>query len=244
MSTFEEAVRDWTRPINGQYPRPWMSTMKDPTKATTFIVGRNQATPFPVELVGSQETFLDAIFNRNGQGHAALYERLRAHMGKGPSPTRSNIERLRALLEHHGVRGVLETNVICYSSPMSADLQNAGDRGGKEAGMRVFTALLRAIQPRVIIAHGTATRVDLEKILGTSLPKPAHGPQDEVAAKEISLPGGSERRTLVFVIPALAPPGWNRWSSWAPAYLEKLARRAAEHSREIDIARNIGPASR
>jgi len=97
--------------------------------------------------------------------------------------------------------------------------------------MRIFTALLRAIQPRVIIAHGTATRVDLEKIVGTSLPKPPHGPQDEVATKEVALPGGtSERRTLVFVIPALAPPGWNKWSSWAPSYLEKLARRAAEHT--------------
>jgi hypothetical protein len=231
--TFEEVVREWTRPINGQYPRPWMSKMKDPTKATTFIVGRNQATPFPVELVGSQETFLDAIFNRNGQGHVALYERVRARMGKGPSPTRSNVERLTALLEGHGVRGVLETNVICYSSPMSADLRNAGDRGGKEAGMRIFTALLRAIQPRVIIAHGTATRVDLEKIVGTSLPKPPHGFQDEVATKEVALPGGaSERRTLVFVIPALAPPGWNKWSSWAPSYLEKLARRAAKHTPE------------
>ena len=72
---------------------------------------------------------------------------------------------------------------FCYSSPMSIDLRNAGDRGGKEAGMRIFTALLRAIQPRVIIAHGTATRVDLEKIVGTSLPKPPHGPQDEVATK-------------------------------------------------------------
>ena len=233
MSTFEEAVREWTRPINGQYPRPWMSTMKDPTKATTFIVGRNQATPFPVELVGSQETFLDAIFNRNGQGHAALYERVRARMGKGPSPTRSNVERLTALLERHGVRGVLETNVICYSSPMSADLQNADSSGGKEAGMRVFTALLHAIRPRVIIAHGTATRFDLEKIVGTSLPKPPQGPLDEVALTEVALPGGaSERRTLVFVIPALAPPGWNKWSSWAPSYLEKLARRAAKHTPE------------
>ena len=205
--------------------------MKDPTKATTFIVGRNQATPFPVELVGSQDTFLDAIFNRNGQGHAALYERLRARMGKGSSPTQSNIERLASLLKRHGVRGVLETNVICYSSPMSADLQDANDRGGKEAGMRVFSALLRAIQPRLIIAHGTATRVDLEKIVGTPLPKPPHGPQDKVAAKEVALPGGSsERRTLVFVIPALAPPGWHKWSSWAPSYLEKLARRAAKHT--------------
>jgi hypothetical protein len=236
VSAFEEAVREWTRPINGQYARPWMSTMKDPTKATTFIVGRNQATPFPVELVGSQEMFLDAIFNRNGQGHAALYERIRARMGNAPSPARTNIERLTALLGRHGVRGILETNVICYSSPMSADLQNANDRGGKEAGMRVFTALLRAIRPRVIIAHGTATRVDLEKIVGTSLPKPPQGRLDEVVTTEVALPGDTpELRTLVFVIPALAPPGWKKWSSWAPSYLEKVAKRTAEHTtREVD----------
>lgn len=188
-----------------------MSTTKGPTKATTFIVGRNQATPFPVELVGSQERFLDAIFNRNGQDHAALYARVRARLGNGPSPTQNNIERLTALLERHGVRGALETNVICYSSPMSSDLQNADDRRGKEAGMRVFAALLRAIRPRVIIAHGTATRVDLGKIVGTSLPKPPRGPLDEVATDEVALPGAaSEPRTLVFVIPALAPPGWNK----------------------------------
>ena len=228
MASLEDSAREWTRPINGQYPRPWMSTMTDPSKATAFIVGRNQATPFPVELVGNQETLLDAIFNRNGQTHAALYERMRASMGKGPSPTRSNIERLRALLEHYGVQGVLETNVICYASPMSADLYSAGHKGGKEAGTRIFTALLYAIQPRVIVAHGAATRADLEKIVGTSLPEPPTGPEDEVATKEVALPGGtSDWKTLVFVIPALAPPGWNRWCSWAPSHLEKLARRAA-----------------
>jgi hypothetical protein len=205
--------------------------MTDPTGATAFIVGHNQATPFPVELVGSHETFLDAIFNRKGQSHAALYERVRASMGKGPSPTRGNIERLTALLEDHGVRGVLETNVICFCTPMSADLQSAAHGGGKKAEMRVFTALLLAIQPRVIVAHGTATRVDLEKIVGTTLPRPAKGPQDEVATKEVALRGGaSEGRTLVFVVPALAPPGWYRWSSWAPPHLEALARRAAEYT--------------
>jgi hypothetical protein len=137
MTEFEDKVREWTKPLNGQYPRPWMSDLTDPTTATTFIVGRNQATPFPVELVGTQEQFLDALFNRNGQTHSALYQNVRAQMGKGSSPIRGNIERLTAVLREHGVTGVLETNVICYSTPMSADLANAAHRGGKETGTRI-----------------------------------------------------------------------------------------------------------
>ena len=232
VPSFEEVVRSWTRPVNGQYPRPWMSKMTDPTRATGFIVGRNQATPFPVGLLPNHEAFVDALFNRNGQSHAELYERARAAMGKGPSPTRGNIERLTALLERGGVEGVLETNVICYSTSMSSDLRDAAHAGGKEAGKGIFRALLRAIQPRIIIAHGAATRTDLEKILGVTLPAVPEGPDAGVKGKEVTLPGSDPpKRALVLVIPALAPPGWNKWSSWAPMWLERLAERAAEYVR-------------
>ena len=42
---FEEAIRRLTEPINGQYPRPWMTEMKRPWEADVFIVGKNQRTP-------------------------------------------------------------------------------------------------------------------------------------------------------------------------------------------------------
>jgi hypothetical protein len=131
---FEALVRRWNQTLNGQYPRPWMSDLQDPTLASVFIVGPNQATPFPVELVGSQDKFLDALFNPRGRSHAALYESVRAGAGKGASPTRRNIVAMSATLRRHGVSGILETNVICYSTPKSADLANAfapgrGSRG-------------------------------------------------------------------------------------------------------------------
>jgi hypothetical protein len=228
MKQFEDKVREWTKPVNGQYPRPWMSDLTDPTTATTFIVGRNQATPFPVEFVGTHEQFLDALFNRNGQTHAALYQRVRARMGKGSSPTRGNIERLTAVLRAHGVTGVLETNVICYSTPMSADLANAAHRGGKETGTQIFSSLLRTIKPRVVITHGEGARSDLERILGTSLPAAPQSPEEELSEKEVTpFSWGTDTAVLVVVIPALAPPAWNRWSRWASGHFEAVARRTA-----------------
>ncbi len=227
MPDLEDMVRSWTRPLNGQYPRPWMSRLTDPTMASAFIVGRNQATPFPVSLVPSHEAFIDALFNRNGQTHAALYGRVRAASGKGPSPTRGNVERLTALLEDRGVAGVLETNVICYSTAMSSDLGSASHAGGKEAGKQVFRGLLAAIKPRILIAHGAATRSDLEKMLATTLPPPAGTSAEGVKGKELTLSG---HHMLVLVVPALAPPGWNKWSSWAPIHLERVADRAAQYA--------------
>ncbi len=192
--------------------------------AQAFIIGRNQATPFPVGQLASHNVYIDALFNRNGQTHAALYSRIRARLGKTASPTRGNIARLTALLERHGVRGVLETNVICYSSPMSADLALETHLGGKEAGTRIFRELLLAVQPLVMIVHGEGTRADLGRLLVRALPPPPSGPQDELARAPVILSGtSSSRSSVVFVIPTLAAPGWNRWSRWAPAYLDRLA---------------------
>ncbi|HEV8176294.1 MAG TPA: hypothetical protein VGP44_01265 [Gemmatimonadales bacterium] len=205
-----------------------MSRTTDPASAQAFIVGRNQATPFPVGQLASHDAYIDALFNRYGQSHSARYARIRASAGKAGSPTRANTERLTTLLERHGVSGVLETNVICYSSPMSADLSMESHRGGKEAGTRIFRELLSAVQPRILIVHGEGTRADVGKILSQALPPPPTGPEDELARSAVTLGGASGTRpSAVFVIPSLAPPGWNRWSRWAPAYLERLAIAAA-----------------
>ena len=35
----EAAMRKLTLPINGQYPRPWMTFSKDPASSKVFVVG-------------------------------------------------------------------------------------------------------------------------------------------------------------------------------------------------------------
>jgi hypothetical protein len=64
-------------------------------------------------------------------------------------------------------------------------------------------------------------------MLATTLPAAPDTPTQGVKAKEVTLSG---HRVLVLVIPALAPPGWDKWSSWAPTHLESVAQRAAEYA--------------
>ena len=40
---FETKIRELTKPINGQLPRPWMTELEDPAQADVFIVGMNPA---------------------------------------------------------------------------------------------------------------------------------------------------------------------------------------------------------
>src|SRR5687768_15226511 len=108
-----------------------MTDLPDPRQAVVFIVGKNQRNGYPVEQVGSHERLIDALFNRNGESCRGLYNEMTA--GR-PSPTRVNIDRLAAQLRRRGVQGVLETNVVCYSTPMSADLAEARHAGGRHRG--------------------------------------------------------------------------------------------------------------
>jgi hypothetical protein len=112
MNTLEAKIRRLTQPVNGQFPRPWMTDMVNPEEARVFIVGQNQATGFPPALVGGHKVYIDALFNRNGRSCRQLYDAIRGP--EGPSPTRKNIDALREALAHVGVHDVLETNVICY----------------------------------------------------------------------------------------------------------------------------------
>jgi hypothetical protein len=124
MSEFELKISAAIRTFNGQLPCPWMTNLADPLSAQDFIVGRNQARTYDASTL-THERHVDALFNRNGQSCRALYDELAA-----PSPTRQNIDLLRGLLEKAGVDRVLETNVICYSSPMSADLCSLNTQAG------------------------------------------------------------------------------------------------------------------
>jgi hypothetical protein len=95
MNTLEASIRRLTQPVNGQFPRPWMTDMAHPEKARVFIVGRNQAKVFPAAaLVGGHEAYIDALFNRSGKSCRKLYEEMSGR--EGPSPTRENIYALRA----------------------------------------------------------------------------------------------------------------------------------------------------
>jgi len=191
-----------------------------------FTVGRNQRNGFGVEAVGSHEDYLDALFNRNGSSCRGLYDRLTAK----PSPTRLNTDRLVSKLDQVGITEVLETNVICYSTPMSSDLRSREHLGGKERGTELFRTLLEIIKPKVLIAHGAGTAKDLGRLLVASLPSVP------------SVPDKTARATVgdmaIWVIPSLAPPKWNSWMRWADEHLDLVCREVAEH---LELAgRNAG----
>lgn len=191
VGLFEETF-EYTRPIDGQYPRPWMTNLQDPTTANCFVVGMNQARGFRVEDVGSHRRHVDALFNREGESCRGLYDSL-----VPMSPTRRNIDRLARRLRDGGAR-VLETNVICVSTPMSADL-TAGQR---HRGAEIFCWLLDRIRPGLLIVHGDGARRELQKlgysgrvIAMPSLAPPAYNKWhrnseailDEIAARALSI---------------------------------------------------------
>lgn len=212
---FEATIARLTQPINGQYPRPWMSDLTDPLTASLFVLGKNQARGYPVDCL-SHHRHLDALFNRNGESCRGLYNEI---TGNTPSPTRKNTDLFRSMLTANGITQVLETNVVCYSTPMSNDLRMPRHAGGSMRGTEIFEALLHWIKPKVLIAHGAGTQEMLSAALGVALPRPPTCPADP----QPTAVGG----VTVFVVPSLAPPKWNHWSAWAPEYLAKVATASA-----------------
>ena len=137
------------------------------------------------------------------------------------SPTRKNTDRLVALLEAQGVGKILETNVICYSTPMSADLRLPGHASGSKRGEEIFRYLLDAIKPKVLVVHGAGSRKKLASILDADLGSEPLSAEDtrlhEVAGY------------LLAVIPSLAPPAFNKWSRWSQEHFSLLAREIAAY---------------
>lgn len=211
----ESAIFEATQPINGQLPRPWMTELRDPLKATVFIVGRNQRHGYEATRI-SHQRHIDALFNRNGESCRKVYEEI---TGGTASPTRNNTDNFRAMLKAQGVTDVLETNVICYSTPMSADLSLSEHAGGALHGSEIFRLLFELMKPRVLIAHGAGTRRDLAKLLEVTLPEAQTHPGSPVSE--------AMSAARVFVIPSLAPPQWNKWQSWAPEHLRAVAEEVA-----------------
>ena len=216
MNTFEEKIRDLTRPINGQLPRPWMTALTNPQEAGVFIVGRNQRKGYPARDI-SHKRHLDALFNRNGESCRGLYDSVTN--GK-PSPTRKNTDRLVCRLNRRNIHNVLETNVICYSTPMSADLRKSAHDGGARKGEEIFRFLLEEIAPAVLIVHGAGTVKQVSNILRV--------PQLKVPNSIDEICDVQTERHLVIPIPSLAPPEFNRWSSWSDGYLDNVADRVRD----------------
>lgn len=187
-----------------------MTDSTDPASSSVFIVGMNQKNPFPVDAVGPHEHYIDVLFNRGSESCRDLYDRLTVK----PSPTRRNTDDLVCRLAAVRVANVLETNVVCYSTPMSADLRREIHLDGAARGEELFKVLYEILKPKVLIAHGSGTAKKLGKLLGVDLPAPPMAQGEPVSQKC--------NGTVVFVIPSLAPPGYNRWSRWAPVHLDQV----------------------
>lgn len=211
---FESVISAATLPLNGQLPRPWMTNLTDPLTARVLIVGRNPARGYDAAML-DHARHLDALFNRNGQSCRGLYNEL---VGE-PSLTRRNIDLLRTMLTHVGVDRVMETNVICYSSPMSADLAQPAHAGGRETGTAIFRLFLEYMRPRVLIAHGAGTIRDVATIIGATLPSARSVPGAPITVEFSDM--------SLILLPSLAPPAWNRWHGWARPHLEAAAQMAA-----------------
>lgn len=212
--TFIKRITELTRPVNGQYPRPWMTSSSNPEASKVFIVGKNQRNGYSSKSL-SHQRHIDGLFNRNGETCRSIYDQMTD--GRA-SPTRKNTDRFVDLLASKGITDVLETNVICYSSPMSADLRLSQHAGGSARGQLLFKFLLASIKPRVLIVHGAGASKTLASFLGVEL------------ASEPRLGDPPSRTELdgmdVFVIPSLAPPAWNRWCPWAEEHLHAVAEEA------------------
>ncbi|NMV41936.1 hypothetical protein [Ralstonia insidiosa] len=223
----EAAIHELTQPVAGQYPRPWMTDLQDPMKAKVFIVGKNQAKEYLVARVGSHARHVDALYNRNGQSCRALYDEIADGQ---PSKTRPNIDDLTRRLTRAGVKGVLETNVICYSTPMSRDLHREEHAAGAVKGDLIFRTLLAHIRPAVLIVHGTGAAKQLGKCLRSELPRPPER-ADDIRSINVDHNGHT---TTVFVVPSLAFPEWSKWKSWADEHLDLVSKAVAKcHATEI-----------
>lgn len=204
---FKKKISDLTMPVNGQYPRPWMTTLNNPEDAKIFIIGLNQATEYP-ETALSHQRHMDALFNRNGENCRTLYAEIRSQAGKKSSPTRRNTDKLSRLLAEHGVHDILETDVICYSTRKYKDLENPEHQFGRQRGERIFKTLITEIQPPIIISHGVETTKALGRALGINLPAPNKTAEEPV----IFSVDNAAYMPIIFILPSLSPhPGivWN-----------------------------------
>jgi hypothetical protein len=160
VNDFWDFVYELTNPINGQYPRPWMTRSRQPERSKVWLVGVNQATAFPTTACTHQE-FVDSLFDPDASRR--LYLRIRPD--SSPSPTRVNIDGFVRRIAKHGIDDVLETNVVCYGTRRSAELRRPEHARGRERGEYIFNALLDRIRPRVLIVNGVGPIVNERSLI-------------------------------------------------------------------------------
>jgi hypothetical protein len=85
QETLEAGIWELTRPLNDQYPRPWMTDSTDPASAKVFVIGKNQAKGFQIKSIRDHKRHIDALYNRSGETCRGLYDEI---TGGKPSPTR------------------------------------------------------------------------------------------------------------------------------------------------------------
>lgn len=162
----------------------------------------------PEGALRSHDTYLDALFNRGEESCRALYDRI---AGK-PSRTRQVSDRLVQVLRQLGLEGVLQTNVICYSTPRATDIRAPEHRAGLEPGTEIFETLVRIIQPCVLIVHGAATRRLADGILDLS-------PKLPDAPSELGLPIYQDYVHLrIFPVQSLSGAPYNSWKRWSEVW--------------------------
>ena len=216
MDKFEQRIRELTEEINGQYPRPWMTDVSNPSRAEVFIVGYNPATAYRSDLV-EYERFMDSLFNRNGEGCRKFYTEITKQ-----TPTRDNIEMFAAKLKKVGVYSILETNLICYGARKKKHLRLPEHYGGKDRGLEIFRALVTEIRPKAIVIHGTGVCDEFRRAFNLpSLPEPP-ATKDEFVQEELDF------GTQLFVIRSLGQPEFNKWKKWSDEYLGEVAKRVRQ----------------
>ena len=216
QESFEETIRELTQPINGQLPRPWMTQMTDPLQADVFIVGMHQAKKYPADRI-SHQRHMDALFNRNGESCRGLYDE--ATEGK-PSPTRRNFDNVTDRLNRRNIHNILETDLVCYSTPKRSDLKSAAHAGGEQRGREIFRYLLTEIAPIVLVVHGVEVVKQFSRILKVDGLRVPRSP-DEICDVQTD-------KHLVIPIPSLASRAFNMWRSWSDEYLDDVADRVRE----------------
>lgn len=215
----ETVVRELTVPVKGQYPRPWMTDAIDPASSEVFVVGYNQSKTFPESSISSHNAFLDSLFNRGQESCRVLYDRVAG----SASRTRQVTDQLVNTFARFQIRNVIQTNVICYSTPRAANARTPDHSQGLKQGTDLFKALVAIIQPRVIVVHGSATRKEMEAALKLTPAIPA-------APRQMSEPVFQQYlNTRVYPIQSLSGAPFNSWKPWAFRYFEVLAEDAAAY---------------
>ncbi len=232
---FERAIWKYIQPVDGkngmQLPRPWFTKFDNPLVARIFVVGANQKNGFDPNSIDIHRHF-DGLFNRNGETCNGIY---REATGGKESLTRKRIQAyITGKLEERDITDVLETNVVCRSSPQFSDL----DKGEKEIGSEVFRYLLNTVRPRILIIFGKGARQRFAESI-TLVPAERGGidtrlrkivPNKNSVPTSVSLNDNLE----VFCVPGLVMAGWNEWSGWIDAYTDKLADEVAKRMNAVE----------